>query len=171
MMHIIYAGVSTVRQRVHRRRYPRRADGTRKRGTYVAGSKKPTALKRKPRVFVSFHSKDRHAKELLVAQAKNKNMDLQFSDQSPSKSFNSKWKRRMKPRIQRASTTMVMVGKDTHKRPAVKWEIEQSRKAGNKVVAVQIHKGKHHRLPSGIKKKEETGWNVNKLSKRIRKRG
>ena len=28
-------------------------------------------LKRKPRVFVSFHTQDRHAKELLIAQSKS----------------------------------------------------------------------------------------------------
>ncbi len=159
------------RQVTHRRRYPRRENGTRRGCTYVAGSKKFRVLKRKPRVFVSFHNEDRHAKELLLAQAKNRNMNLQFSDQSIDKPFNSKWKTRTKPRIQRASTTVVMVGKHTHKREAVKWEIEQSRKAGNKIVAVQIHKDKHHRLPSGIKKKEETKWNVGKISKSIRRGG
>jgi len=63
-----------------------------------------------------------------------------------------------------------MVGKDTHRRKAVQWEIEQSRKAGNKVIAVQIHKNKHHRLPSNVRKREELKWNLNKLSRRIRKR-
>ncbi len=133
-------------------------------------SMKPKKLKRKPRVFVSFHGPDRHAKELLKAQAESGKFDLQFSDQSAGKPFSSKWKTRMKKRIKRSSATMVMVGKDTYKRPAVKWEIEQSRKAGNKIIAVQIHKGKHHRLPSGVKKSEETKWKLDALSRRIRKR-
>ena len=158
-----------MRQRVHRRRYPRRRNGMRRGGTYVAGSG-TRPLKRKPRVFVSFHTQDRHAKELLLAQARNRNIGLQFSDQSVNKPFNSKWKTRTKNRIGNASTTVVMVGKDTYQRPAVKWEVEQSRKAGNKVVAVQIHRDKHHRLPSGVRKSEEVRWNIDTLSRRIRRR-
>lgn len=123
-----------------------------------------------PKVFVSFHTKDRHAKELLLAQTKNKNMNLKFSDQSVNKPFKTKWKTKTKDKIQKASTTVIMVGKDTHRRKAVKWEVEQSRKAGNKVIAVQIHKDKHHRLPPGIKKSEEIKWNVNALSRRLKKK-
>ena len=63
-----------------------------------------------------------------------------------------------------------MVGPDTYRRKAVQWEIDQSRKAGNKIIAIQIHKNKHHRLPPGIKRKEEMYWNIDKLSKKIRRR-
>lgn len=130
-----------------------------------------TSRKRNPRVFVSFHSKDRHAKELLLAQSKNKNMDIQFSDQSVNKPYRSKWKTKTKSKIKKASTTIVMIGKDTHKRKAVQWEIAQSRKAGNKIVAVQIHKNKHHRLPPGVKKSEELKrWKVDNISRKIKKR-
>jgi len=127
-------------------------------------------LKRKPKVFVSFHTQDRHAKELLLAQAKNRNSNLQFSNQSVDQPFRNKWKTKTKNKIRNSSTTVVMVGKDTYRRPAVQWEIEQSRKAGNKIVAVQIHKNRHHRLPPGIKKTEEMKWKTDALSKRIRKR-
>jgi len=158
------------RQSIHRRRFPIRRDGTRRVGTFSAGSKTPPPLVRKPRVFVSHHSKDEYAKRLLQAQSNNKNMDIQFSDQSVNKPFNEKWKTKTKKRIENSSTTIIMVGKDTHRRPAVQWEIEQSRKAGNKIIAVQIHKDKHHRLPQGIRKNEEMKWKIDQLSKRIRRR-
>ncbi len=159
-----------VRQIVHRRKFPIRSDGTRRRGTYKVGNKKVRPLMKKPRVFVSHHSKDEYAKRLLQAQAKNKNMDMQFSDKSINKPFNNKWKTRTKPRIKNSSTTVVMVGSQTHKRKAVQWEIEQSRKAGNKIVAVRIHKNKKHKMPRGIKKREETKWNVKKIAKKLRSR-
>ena len=127
-------------------------------------------LKRKPRVFISFHNQDRHAKELLIAQSKNKNQDIQFSDRSVGKPYKSKWKSQAKKRINSASSTVVMVGKDTYKRKAVQWEIEQSRKTGNKIIAIQVHKDKHHRLPPGIKKSEEMKWNISKLSNKVRRR-
>jgi hypothetical protein len=73
-----------------------------------------------------------------------------------------------KSQIQKASTTVVMVRKDTYRRKAVKWEIEQSRKVGNKIIAVQIHKD--IRLPEGIKKSEEVRWKIDMLSRRLKKR-
>jgi hypothetical protein len=158
------------KQVIHRRRYPKRKNGTRKKGTYIAGSKKPKVLKRKPRVFVSFHTKDKYAKELLLAQSKNKNINLQLSDQSLSKPFSKKWKSKTEKRINKASTTVVMVGKKTHEREAVEWEIKKSREAGNKIIAVPIHKNKKHRIPKGIKKSEVTKWKIDKLAEKIRKR-
>ena len=124
---------------------------------------------KKENVFISFHTKDRHAKELLKAQSKNKNINLQFSDQSVNKPFENKWKTKTKPKIQKTSSTVVMVGKDTYRRKAVQWEIEQSRKVGNKIIAVQIHKDKHHRLPPGIKKSEEIRWKTDTISRRLGK--
>jgi hypothetical protein len=127
--------------------------------------------KKKRRVFISYQHNDRHAKELLKAQAANKNMDLNFNDRSPSKPFSSKWKTQMKKRIQQASATLVPIGKDTYRSEAVKWEIEQSRKAGNKIIGVQIHKGKHHRLPPTMKKNEELKrWRLEYIKRRLKKR-
>ena len=87
-----------------------------------------------------------------------------------NKPFKSKWKTQAKKRINSSSTTVAMVGKETHKRKAVQWEIEQSKKAGNKIIAVRIHKNKNHKIPKGIKKSETTKWNVSKIAKKIRSR-
>ena len=123
------------------------------------------------RVFISYQHKDRHAKELLKAQAENKRMDLSLNDQSPSKPFSSSWKSRMKNRIENSSATVVMIGKDTYKSKAVNWEIEQSRKQGNKIIGVQIHRGQHHRLPSAMREREELkSWKIDTLSSRLRRR-
>ncbi len=127
--------------------------------------------KHRRRVFISFQNKERHAKELLKAQAKNRRMNVGFNDQSPQKAFNNKWKTRMKPKIRKSSATVVMIGKDTYKSKAVNWEIEQSRKAGNKVIGIQVHKGKHHRLPPAMKKNEELRrWNTTNIARRLKKR-
>ena len=58
-----------VRQVIHRRRYPRRSGG-RRGGTFIAGSKRPVILKRKPRVFVSHHSEDQYAKDCFKHKLK-----------------------------------------------------------------------------------------------------
>jgi hypothetical protein len=124
------------------------------------------------RVFISYQKKDKRAKNLLRMQGgKNSKIDLNLNDQSPSKPFSNKWKTQMKKRIEKASATVVMIGKDTHKSKAVQWEIEQSRKVGNKIVGVQIHKGKHHRTPSALRKREELKrWKVENIKRRINKR-
>ncbi|HIJ01953.1 hypothetical protein A2533_01275 [Candidatus Falkowbacteria bacterium RIFOXYD2_FULL_35_9] len=123
------------------------------------------------RVFISYQNRDRHAKELLKAQANNKKIDLSLNDQSPSKPFSNSWKSKMKNRIENSSATVVMIGKDTYKSKAVNWEIEQSRKQGNKIIGVQIHKGQHHRLPHTMREREELkNWKVETLSNRLRRR-
>ncbi len=123
------------------------------------------------RVFISFQNRDRHAKELLKAQAENKRMNIEFNDQSPSGAFNNKWKTRMKPRIEKSSATVVMIGRDTYKSDAVNWEIEQSRKNGNKIIGVQINPGQHHRLPPTMRQSEELKrWKLENLDRRLRKR-
>ena len=77
----------------------------------------------------------------------------------------------MKSRIKNSSATVVMIGKNTYKSKAVNWEIEQSRRTGNKIIGVQIHKGRHHRLPPNMRKSEELKkWQVESLARRLRKR-
>ncbi|MFC1560868.1 TIR domain-containing protein [Candidatus Latescibacterota bacterium] len=123
------------------------------------------------RVFISFQHKDRHAKELLKAQSGNKHIDLDFNDQSPGRALSSRWKSRMKNRINNASATVVMIGKDTYRSKAVNWEIEQSRNARNKIIGVQIDRGQHHRLPPAMRKGEELKkWKIKNISNRLRKR-
>ncbi len=106
-------------------------------------------------IFISYQHKDRHAKELLKAQADNKNIDLSLTDRSPNRSISSKWKIRMKNRIEESSTTVVIIAEDTHKSKAVNREIEQNRKSGNKIIGIQINPAQHHRLPPAMNKSEE----------------
>jgi len=123
------------------------------------------------RVFISFQKRDRYAKELLKTQAENKRINLEFNDRSQNHAFNNSWKNRMKSRINETSATVVMIGKDTYKSKAVNWEIEQSRKVGNKIIGVQTNPGKHHRLPPTMKKNEEIKrWKIENISNRLRKR-
>ena len=124
------------------------------------------------RIFISFQKKDKSAKDLLRMQGgKKSKIDLKLNDQSPSRPFSNKWKTQMKKRIAKSSATVVMIGKDTYKSKAVQWEIEQSRKVGNKIVGVQIHPKKHHRTPQALRKKEELKrWKVENIKRRLSKR-
>lgn len=106
----------------------------------------------KKHVFVSFdYTEDKHYKFLLEAWDANKNMDFLFTDFS-SDEINtdsvSVVKANLTKRIQKATYTLVIVGKDSTKQhPDHKeigfnnwqsFEIQRSIDSGNKIVIVKI---------------------------------
>ncbi len=97
----------------------------------------------KRNVFISFSSDDMNEIILLRGQAKNNGVDLEFSDHSVKKAYNSDQdeyiKRQIRDKIERASVTMVYLSPNSMKSDWVKWEIEQSRKMGKGVIG--IYKG------------------------------
>lgn len=101
-------------------------------------------------VFISFAYEDMDEVNLLRGQAKNDNSELEFSDYSVKKAYNSEdsdyIKRKICEKIEKASVTMVYLSKESMKSPWVKWEIEKSKEMGKGVIAV--YKG--DTAPSGI---------------------
>lgn len=97
------------------------------------------------KIFVSYYSKgDSHYKNLILAWAKNNNLKLNVEDVSTDTRINSDnkayLKRRMKERISKADYFIVFVGKDTHKREWVVWEIEQAKALNKRIIAVKNKK-------------------------------
>ena len=97
---------------------------------------------RPQKVFISYHSKgDSHFKNLIMAWAKNESLKLNFEDYSTDTNINSKdedyLKRRMKEQISKANTFIVFIGKHTHKRAWVSWEIGQAKILEKRIVAVK----------------------------------
>ncbi len=82
-------------------------------------------------VFISFAYEDMGEVNLLRGQAKNDNSELEFSDYSVKKAYNSEdsdyIKRKICEKIEKASVTMVYLSKESMKSPWVKWEIEMRR--------------------------------------------
>lgn len=66
----------------------------------------------------------------------------------------------LKPGIQWASTCVVLIGPETHKRHWVKWEIEQAVKEGKKIIGVYINGAKESEIPEGLKTYADNivGW-------------
>lgn len=97
----------------------------------------------KPRkVFISYYSKgDSHFKNLIIAWAKNEKLKLNVEDVSTDTKIKSEdeayLKKRMKEQINKADDFIVFIGKDTHEREWVAWEIEQAKKLGKRIVAVK----------------------------------
>jgi hypothetical protein len=72
-------------------------------------------------------------------------------------------RRLLRMKISWASTVVVLIGKGTHERPWVNWEIEQANKQGKRIVGVYVRGGTTADLPSALEKYASSivGWNTN----------
>lgn len=115
-------------------------------------------------VFISHYSKDdEHIGKLKVLLGnrgytiKNSSID----STKPNQANNPEYvKSILRSRIQWAGTTIVLIGPNTHKRDWVNWEIEQSNKAGNRIVGTYIHGETDSIVPESFEKYGDAlvGW-------------
>jgi len=114
------------------------------------------------KVFISFHMDDRHAKELLVAQAKSDRFDLEFVNFAVNEPFDDRWKAQCKERIKQTSVTICFIGENTHQREAVNWELKTSYELGNKVFGIRIYRDQNHIIPAPIREHNSKiiAWNI-----------
>lgn len=94
----------------------------------------------KRNVFISFVAEDIAEVNLLRAQAKNDNNDIEFNDHSVRAPYDSERaeyiRQKITERINRSSVTVVYISDKTAGSRWVKWEVEKSLELGKKVVAV-----------------------------------
>jgi len=60
--------------------------------------------------------------------------------------------RLLKMKISWASTVVVLIGKDTHTRPWVNWEIDKANEQGKRIVGVFVRGGTEADIPSSLEK-------------------
>lgn len=113
------------------------------------------ALERKRRnIFISFSSEDLNEVNLLRAQAKNENSDMEFVDRSLQSPFNSTRaeyiRNRLEARINQASMTVVFLSDHTPSSKWVDWEVRKSLDLGKDVIAVHSGSTRPRNLPSSI---------------------
>ncbi len=97
---------------------------------------------KRKKVFISYYSKsDSHYKNMIIAWANNNKFKLQLDDVSTDIKIKSKdtnyLKKRMKQQIGKTDYFIVFLGKNTHKRDWVTWEIEQAILLDKTIVAVK----------------------------------
>jgi len=97
---------------------------------------------KKKKVFISYHAEsDSHYKRLITAWAKNNKFKLDFEDVSTDVNIRSNdtayLRRRMKEQIGKADVVIVFIGKDTHEREWVKWEIAKAKELNKTIIAVK----------------------------------
>jgi hypothetical protein len=94
----------------------------------------------KKNVFISFSTEDMREVNLLRAQAKNENSDIEFNDHSVREPYDSDRaayiKERISERIARTSTTVVYLSEHTAASRWVAWEVQKSQELGKPVIAV-----------------------------------
>lgn len=99
----------------------------------------------KKKIFISYYYKDdNHYKNLLKAWSKNADFDIDFLDNSVDISVRSNdeaaIRRTISRKIKASDIVLVIVGKKTHRRKWVSWEIEKATQLGKKLIAVKIDK-------------------------------
>jgi hypothetical protein len=74
-------------------------------------------------------------------------------------------RRLLRMKISWAGTVVVLIGKDTHSRPWVNWEIEQANKQGKRIVGVYIRGGTEADKPAALEKYASAivGWNTDRI--------
>ena len=108
----------------------------------------------KRNVFISFATEDMNEVNLLRAQAKNENNDIEFNDHSVRAPYDSERaeyiRQKITERINRSSVTVVYVSDKTADSRWVGWEVQRSLELGKKVVAVHAGDRFTGRKPSWL---------------------
>ena len=109
----------------------------------------------KRNIFISFATEDMNEVNLLRAQAKNENSDIEFNDHSVRAPYHSKRaeyiRQKISERISRCSTTVVYLSNSTANSRWVKWEVERSQELGKTVIAVHSGDKYSGRRPDWLK--------------------
>ncbi|WP_113958226.1 TIR domain-containing protein [Roseimicrobium gellanilyticum] len=74
-------------------------------------------------------------------------------------------KRLLRMKISWASTVVVLIGKETHSRPWVNWEVEQAHQQGKRIVGIYVRGGTEADVPENFEKYGSAlvGWNTDRI--------
>ena len=74
-------------------------------------------------------------------------------------------RRLLRMKISWAGTVVVLVGKETHSRPWVNWEIEQANKQGKRIVGIYVRGATEADKPTALEKYASAivGWNSDSI--------
>lgn len=78
-------------------------------------------------------------------------------------------KRLLRMKMSWASTVVVLIGKETHARPWVNWEIEQAARLGKRIVGVYVQGGTKECIPPAFEKygSDLVAWNTDSIMSAI----
>ncbi|MEI6947328.1 TIR domain-containing protein [Paraflavisolibacter sp. H34] len=130
-------------------------------------------------LFISHHHADDSEVTKLTSLLSNKGYDIRNSS-IRAKPENQRRldekrvsdeviKRLLRMKISWAGTVVVLIGKDTHKRPWVDWEIDKAKEQGKRIVGVFARGGTDADIPQGLKDYSSAivNWNSESIMKAI----
>jgi len=92
----------------------------------------------KPKVCIIYHTSDLGPARLLGYQLEDERYGVNAIDNSPKKRYEGDWEKPMDKKIYGSDAVIVMVGKRTYTRPAVRTELRMAKRHGKPVYAVKI---------------------------------
>ena len=131
----------------------------------------PNADSKRRHVFISHHHKDDAEVDRLSKLLNRKGYDIRNSSIRAKPANRERLekglvkdaviRRLLKMKMAWSGTVIVLVGKDTHSRPWVNWEIEQAAKMGKRIVGVWAQGAQESELPENLIKYRDAmvGWN------------
>jgi hypothetical protein len=126
-------------------------------------------------VFISHHHADDTEVDKLVSLLSRNGYDIRNSSIRAKPANERRLKqgmvsdetirRLLRMKISWAGTVVVLIGKETHSRPWVNWEIEQANKKGKRIVGVYIRGGTDADKPEALEKYASAivGWNTDSI--------
>ena len=127
-------------------------------------------------VFISHHHKDDAGVDAMTKLLGDAGCDIRNSSiralrpENQARMKNGKVKeetirRWLRSKISWAGTVVVLIGKDTHSRPWVNWEIEQAFRQGKRIIGVWEHGGKNADIPENLRKYGSAivGWQSDRI--------
>jgi len=126
-------------------------------------------------VFISHHHKDdaavdkmtrlleRHGSDTRNSSIRAKPANQERLDRGFVK--DAVIRRLLRMKISWAGATVVIIGKNTHARPWVNWEIQEAERQGKRIVGVWEEGGKEHKLPSNLEAYADAivGWQADQI--------
>ena len=113
-------------------------------------------------VFISHHHADDAEVSKLTSLLAEKGYDIRNSSIRAKPANQSRLdqglikeeilKRLLRMKISWAGAVVVLIGKETHKRPWVNWEIEQANQQGKRIVGVYAQGGSESEVPPALEK-------------------
>lgn len=126
-------------------------------------------------LFVSHSGKDEKKIDAFKKLMEKKGYDFRDSsirESEPNRAHNEEYIKNeiLKPAINWAGTMVVLVGRDTHNREWVDWEIEYAIKKGKKIIGVYLPGETEAILPPALTKFGYScvGWNADKIDNAIK---
>ena len=126
-------------------------------------------------IFISHHHVDDKHVDSLTSLLRGKGHDIRNSS-IRAKPANQRRldqglvsertiQRLLRRKLSWAGTVVVLIGKDTHTRPWVNWEINQAHRQGKTIVGVYVHGGTAADKPAALERYASSivGWNAQSI--------